>query len=145
MLADRLWLEQVLHNLLSNAIQAQNAQVSAGQIGGKPSEQGQQLNATITARTLLKTTEEFENIILRANNDGSTVRLRGARQRGGCARAAVGRRPWAAGRSGRCGAVRRWQQRAQRSQGTGAGAAQAAQARAAARRGSPPPTAACPA
>ncbi len=81
--AMRIWLKpDRLNNYkltpadVSNAIQAQNAQVSAGQIGGKPSEQGQQLNATITARTLLKTTEEFENIILRANNDGSTVRLR---------------------------------------------------------------------
>ena len=58
------------------ALQAQNAQVSAGQFGGSPSIQGQQLNATITARTLLQTPEEFDNIVLRTNGDGSTVKLR---------------------------------------------------------------------
>jgi len=81
--AMRIWLKpDRLNNYkltpsdVSNAIQAQNAQVSAGQIGGRPSEDGQQLNATITARTLLKTVEEFESIILKTNSDGSTVRLR---------------------------------------------------------------------
>ena len=59
-----------------NAIQAQNAQVSAGQFGGTPASQGQQLNATITARTLLQTPEEFDAIVLRTNPDGSSVRLR---------------------------------------------------------------------
>lgn len=58
------------------ALQAQNAQVSAGQFGGSPAIPGQQLNATITARTLLQTPEEFDNIILRTNGDGSTVKLR---------------------------------------------------------------------
>ncbi|WP_020677868.1 efflux RND transporter permease subunit [Geopsychrobacter electrodiphilus] len=58
------------------ALQAQNAQVSAGQFGGLPAEKGQQLNATITARTLLKTPDEFDAIILRTNPDGSTVRLK---------------------------------------------------------------------
>ncbi|MEJ2158089.1 MAG: efflux RND transporter permease subunit, partial [Desulfobacteraceae bacterium] len=58
------------------AVKAQNAQVSAGQLGGTPSARGQQLNATITAQTLLKTTDQFDNILLRINSDGSTVRLR---------------------------------------------------------------------
>jgi len=58
------------------ALQAQNAQVSAGQFGGNPAPAGQQLNATITARTLLQTTEQFDNIILRTGSDGSTVRLK---------------------------------------------------------------------
>ena len=58
------------------ALQAQNAQVSAGQFGGTPSSQGQQLNATITARTLLQTSDQFDNIILRTNPDGSTVKLK---------------------------------------------------------------------
>ena len=57
-------------------MQAQNAQVSAGQFGGIPAMTGQQLNATITARTLLQTTEQFDNVILRTNSDGSTVRLK---------------------------------------------------------------------
>ncbi|MGE4579025.1 MAG: efflux RND transporter permease subunit [Desulfuromonadales bacterium] len=58
------------------ALQAQNAQVSAGQFGGLPAVAGQQLNATITARTLLQTPAQFEAIVLRTNADGSTVRLK---------------------------------------------------------------------
>jgi multidrug efflux pump len=58
------------------ALQAQNAQVSAGQFGGSPAVPGQQLNATITARTLLQTPEQFDAIILRTNSDGSTVKLK---------------------------------------------------------------------
>lgn len=81
--AMRIWLNPAkLHsyNLTSadvvTALQAQNAQVSAGQFGGTPSTQGQQLNATINARTLLQTSEQFDAVILRTNPDGSTVRLR---------------------------------------------------------------------
>ncbi|MCF7732523.1 MAG: efflux RND transporter permease subunit [Akkermansiaceae bacterium] len=58
------------------ALRAQNAQISAGQFGGSPAVPGQQLNATITARTLLRTPAEFDAVILRTNNDGSTVRLK---------------------------------------------------------------------
>jgi multidrug efflux pump len=58
------------------ALQAQNAQVSAGQFGGTPAVEGQQLNATITARTLMQTPEQFDAIILRTGSDGSTVRLK---------------------------------------------------------------------
>jgi len=58
------------------ALQAQNAQVSAGQFGGLPASKGQQLNATVTARTLLQTPDQFDAIILRTNSDGSTVRLK---------------------------------------------------------------------
>jgi multidrug efflux pump len=81
--AMRIWLDP--NKLLSfgltpadvtQAIKAQNAQVSAGQLGGTPSARGQQLNATITAQTLLRTPEQFSNILLRTNSDGSTVRLR---------------------------------------------------------------------
>jgi hydrophobe/amphiphile efflux-1 (HAE1) family protein len=61
---------------VSQAIQAQNAQVSAGQLGGAPSVKGQQLNATITAQTRLQTPQQFEAILLRVNPDGSQVRLR---------------------------------------------------------------------
>jgi len=57
------------------ALQAQNVQVSAGQLGGLPAVKGQQLNSAITARTLLKTTDEFDAIILRTNSDGSVVTL----------------------------------------------------------------------
>ncbi|GAB6053850.1 efflux RND transporter permease subunit [Magnetospira thiophila] len=58
------------------AIQAQNADVSAGQIGGLPAVEGQQLNATIVAQSRLQTVEDFEEIILRVNTDGSQVRLK---------------------------------------------------------------------
>jgi hydrophobe/amphiphile efflux-1 (HAE1) family protein len=58
------------------AVQAQNVQVSAGQLGGLPAVAGQQLNATVTARTRLKTAQEFEDILVRTRADGSAVRLR---------------------------------------------------------------------
>ncbi|MBT0652421.1 efflux RND transporter permease subunit [Geomobilimonas luticola] len=81
--AMRIWLNpSKLNNyhLTTNdviaAVQAQNAQVSAGQFGGNPAAPGQQLNATITARTLLQTTEQFGAIVLRTNPDGSTVKLK---------------------------------------------------------------------
>jgi HAE1 family hydrophobic/amphiphilic exporter-1/multidrug efflux pump len=59
-----------------DALQAQNAQVSAGQFGAAPSVPGQQLNATITAQTRLQTSQEFERILLRVNENGSQVRLK---------------------------------------------------------------------
>ena len=81
--AMRIWLNPAkLHsyNLTTNeviaAIQAQNAQVSAGQFGGLPAAGNQQLNSTVTARTLLQTPEQFDAIILKTNSDGSTVRLK---------------------------------------------------------------------
>lgn len=61
---------------ITRAIEAQNAQVSAGQLGGMPALEGQQLNATVTAQSRLQTPEEFRNIILRTNVDGSMVRIR---------------------------------------------------------------------
>ena len=57
------------------AIKAQNADVSAGQLGGLPAVQGQQINATITSQSKLKTVEDFEKIILRVNKNGAQVRL----------------------------------------------------------------------
>ena len=81
--AMRIWLNPTRLNnfhLTTNdviaALQAQNAQISAGQFGGNPAAPGQQLNATITARTLLQTVEQFDAIILRTNGDGSTVKLK---------------------------------------------------------------------
>ena len=58
------------------AIQAQNAQVSAGQVGAAPASQGQTLNATITAQSRLQTAEQFGAILLKSQADGSAVRLR---------------------------------------------------------------------
>ena len=79
----RIWLDPAkLHNFkltpaeVSAAITAQNAQVSAGQLGGMPAVQGQQLNATVTAQSRLQTPEQFGEILLRTTSDGATVRLR---------------------------------------------------------------------
>ncbi|HWQ26209.1 MAG TPA: efflux RND transporter permease subunit [Chlorobaculum sp.] len=79
----RIWLDP--HRMASfnltttdvqTAITAQNADVSAGQLGGTPSVPGQQLNATITAQSRLKSVGDFEKIMLKVNTDGSQVRLR---------------------------------------------------------------------
>lgn len=59
-----------------SAIQAQNAQISAGSFGAMPAPSGQLLNATITAQSLLKTPEDFERIVIRADTDGGLVLLR---------------------------------------------------------------------
>ncbi|HEY9224020.1 MAG TPA: efflux RND transporter permease subunit [Variovorax sp.] len=81
--AMRVWLDP--NNLsqfnltpidVKTAITAQNAQVSAGQLGGLPAAGNQQINATITSQTRLKTAQEFEDILLRTQTDGSQVRLR---------------------------------------------------------------------
>ncbi len=58
------------------AIREQNTDVSAGELGGLPAIQGQQINATITVQSRLQTVEDFEKIILRVNTDGSQIRLR---------------------------------------------------------------------
>jgi multidrug efflux pump len=58
------------------AISAQNAQVSAGRIGAKPNPVNQQISATVLVKGQLATPEDFGAIVLRANPDGSTVRLR---------------------------------------------------------------------
>lgn len=59
-----------------NSIRAQNVQVPAGQLGGAPAVEGQRLNASIIAQTRLTSTEEFGNILLKVNQDGSRVRLK---------------------------------------------------------------------
>ena len=78
--AMRIWmdpgkLEQfaLMPSDLIAALNSQNAQVSAGQLGALPAVKDQMLNATITARTKLKTVEEFEGIVLKAAADGSLV------------------------------------------------------------------------
>lgn len=81
--AMRIWLDpNKLNNFrmtpgdVKQAIRTYNVQVSAGQFGGAPAANGQQLNATITVKTLLQTPEQFGDILLRTNSDGSTVHLR---------------------------------------------------------------------
>ena len=58
------------------AVQAQNAQIAGGQIGGAPQVHGQQITMTVVAASRLQTTNEFENIILRINPDGSRLLLK---------------------------------------------------------------------
>lgn len=61
---------------ITNAIQAQNAQVAAGRIGALPNPITQDTSAPILVKGQLGTPEEFGAIVLRANPDGSSVRLR---------------------------------------------------------------------
>ncbi|HWK68990.1 MAG TPA: efflux RND transporter permease subunit [Rhizobiaceae bacterium] len=58
------------------AVRAQNAQVAAGRIGAEPSPEENQISATVLVRGQLRSPEEFGAIVLRANPDGSLVRLR---------------------------------------------------------------------
>ncbi|MET0443307.1 MAG: efflux RND transporter permease subunit, partial [Pseudorhodoplanes sp.] len=81
--AMRIWLDAeklTKYNLMpgdvTQAIQAQNTQVTAGQLGGLPAVDGQQLNATITSQSRLQTIEQFQDIILRTSTSGQTVRLK---------------------------------------------------------------------
>ena len=80
--AMRIWLDpgklntyQLAPSDVVAAIQAQNAQVAVGQLGGTPAIDGQQINATITAQDRLQTPEQFRDIVVRAGTDGSTLRL----------------------------------------------------------------------
>ncbi|WP_321370421.1 efflux RND transporter permease subunit [uncultured Desulfuromusa sp.] len=79
----RIWLNpEQLHSYslmpadIEAAVQAQNVEVTAGQLGGAPAVKGQQLNASIRAMSKLETIEDFENILIKVNEDGSQVRLR---------------------------------------------------------------------
>ena len=58
------------------AIRAQNAQVSAGEIGALPNVGGQSIAATVVVNGQLGSVEQFGNIVLRATPDGATVRLK---------------------------------------------------------------------
>jgi len=80
--AMRIWLDpnkldiyRLTPTDIINAVQAQNQQVAVGQLGGTPSVEGQQLNATITAQSRLQTPEEFREIVVRSNPDGSVLKL----------------------------------------------------------------------
>ncbi len=57
------------------AVQEQNSQTAGGQLGDQPIAKGAELNATIVTQNRFTNPEQFENIILRANPDGSTIRL----------------------------------------------------------------------
>ena len=81
--AMRIWLDPAKmtgFNLstaeVNAAIRAQNAQVSPGAIGDLPNIAGQSISATVVVNGQLSNTTQFGNIVLRANADGSTVRLK---------------------------------------------------------------------
>ncbi|MDE1994656.1 MAG: efflux RND transporter permease subunit [Rhizobiaceae bacterium] len=72
---DKLAKYALMVSDVTTAIENQNTQVAAGQLGALPQVKGQQLNATVTAKSRLQTPEQFENIILKSDSNGSLVRL----------------------------------------------------------------------
>ncbi|MDR0250400.1 MAG: efflux RND transporter permease subunit [Burkholderiales bacterium] len=81
--AMRIWIDpakmhkyKVIPPDIVAAVREQNVQVSVGQLGGSPAVAGQQLNATVTAQSRLQTVDQFENILLRVEQDGSQVMLK---------------------------------------------------------------------
>jgi len=79
----RIWIDPeklVGFNLtaddVTKAINAQNAQVASGSIGAEPSNKDQKVSALVLVKGQLGSPDEFGSIVLRANPDGSTVRLR---------------------------------------------------------------------
>ena len=80
--AMRIWLDpfklaavRLMPSDVTAAIQAQNTQVAAGQIGAQPSSRDQMLTATVTSRSRLTTPEQFRRIVLKTQSDGSNVLL----------------------------------------------------------------------
>jgi multidrug efflux pump len=80
--AMRIWLDptrmekyQLIPSDITNAISAQNIQVAAGSLGSTPVVKGQQLKASIVARTQMTSVNEFERIIVKTSSDGAVVRL----------------------------------------------------------------------
>lgn len=81
--AMRIWIDPkkmyafgIAPNDIVAAIQNQNAQLAAGELGALPSPANQQINATVVVPSSLSTAEEFGNVILRSSANGATVRLR---------------------------------------------------------------------
>ncbi|HEP6273622.1 TPA: efflux RND transporter permease subunit [Burkholderia vietnamiensis] len=81
--AMRIWLNPVkLHSFglatsdVTTAITNQNVELSTGQVGGAPATDSQAINATIRSSSLLTTADQFANILLRVNSDGSRVLLK---------------------------------------------------------------------
>ncbi|RMS84202.1 Multidrug efflux transporter [Pseudomonas savastanoi] len=81
--AMRIWLDParlekyaLMPSDIRSALEAQNTEVSAGQLGALPAVTGQQLNATISARSKLQTPEQFENVVVKSSSDGAVVLLR---------------------------------------------------------------------
>jgi multidrug efflux pump len=80
--AMRIWLDpnklqsyQLMPSDIVTAIQNQNVEVAAGEVGGMPQPEGQMLNATVTAQSRLQTPEQFRNIIVKSDPSGARVLL----------------------------------------------------------------------
>ncbi|WP_297846319.1 efflux RND transporter permease subunit [Pseudomonas sp.] len=81
--AMRIWLDpgklnsyQLVPQDVMDAIAAENVQVSSGMIGGLPAHKGIQLNATVVGKTRMRSVDEFNDILVKVNPDGSQVRLK---------------------------------------------------------------------
>jgi multidrug efflux pump len=81
--AMRIWLNpqrlaavSLMPSDVISAIQSQNSEVAAGEIGGSPAPDSQLLNATVTAQSQMRTPEQFEQIVVKTLPDGSTVRVK---------------------------------------------------------------------
>lgn len=80
--AMRIWMDpaklasySLMPSDVETAIEAQNVQVSAGKIGALPSPTTQQLTATVRAQSRLQTVEQFKDIIVKSQSNGSVVRI----------------------------------------------------------------------
>ncbi len=80
--AMRIWLDpaklqkySLMPSDVSSALTSQNTEVSAGQLGALPATGGQRLTATITARSKLRTAEQFREVIVKSDSAGAAVRL----------------------------------------------------------------------
>ncbi|MBO9708787.1 MAG: efflux RND transporter permease subunit [Caulobacter sp.] len=80
--AMRVWLNPqrlasygLIPSDIITAIQNQNTEVAAGELGGQPQPDTQMLNATVTAQSRLQTPEQFANIIVKAQRNGANVKL----------------------------------------------------------------------
>ena len=78
----RIWLNPyklatygLMPSDIASAVEAQNVQVTAGELGAMPAVKGQELDATVTAQSQLQTPEQFRNIILKGSTGGALVRL----------------------------------------------------------------------
>ncbi|MFI8619559.1 efflux RND transporter permease subunit [Marinomonas sp. NPDC078689] len=79
----RIWLDplklasySLMPSDITSAIEAQNVQIAAGDLGSRPSVQGQELNVTVTAQSKMETVKEFQNIILTHQESGAIVRVK---------------------------------------------------------------------
>ncbi|WP_426140551.1 efflux RND transporter permease subunit [Pseudomonas sp. DWP3-1-2] len=80
--AMRIWMDPaklekyaLMPSDISAALEAQNTEVSVGQLGSLPARAGQQLNATISARSKLQTVAQFRDVVVKSSSNGAVVLL----------------------------------------------------------------------